>query len=65
MATVFGIQDAGDGFFEFLQLRTSDDIDKLEINDVIFAIMLMIDQQAMKWQEVFEIQMGVDRHLEF
>jgi len=45
MATVFGIKNGGDRHLEFLQLCISDDIDKLEINDAIFALnLMMIDQ---------------------
>jgi len=41
----FEIQDGGDRHLEFLQLRISDVIDKLQINVTIFALnFLMIGQ---------------------
>jgi len=44
-STVFGIQDSGDRHLDFLQLCILDDIDKLEINDAIITLnLMMIDQ---------------------
>jgi len=61
----FEIQDGGDRYLEFFQIRISDDIDMFQMEVAMFPLILvMIGQILKKWQQFFEIQDGGCRHLE-